>query len=319
MDMTSRITALFGIEYPIIQAGMVWVSGARLAAAVSDAGGLGLIGAGSMKPELLREHIRKARTLTDNPIGVNIPLLRGDAADLVAASIEEGLRIVFTSAGHPGKHIGALKDAGCTVVHVVSNVRQALKAQDSGCDAVVAEGFEAGGHNGVEEITTMCLIPLVADAVQIPVIAAGGIADGRTMLAAIALGAEAVQIGTRFAATAESSAHETFKRLILEAGDGATVLTMKRVAPVRLLRTPFALRALAAEAAGGSKEELAALLDTKREMRGMFEGDLEEGEFEAGQCAALVTELLPAGDVVRDLMRGFNEARRLLSPGEKAT
>jgi enoyl-[acyl-carrier protein] reductase II len=304
----TRITELFGIRYPIIQAGMVWASGHALASAVSQAGALGLIGAGSMKPDLLREHIRRARTATDKPLGVNVPLLRADAADLIAATLEEGIRIVFTSAGHPGRHIDALKSAGCTVVHVVSNVRQACKAEESGCDAVVAEGFEAGGHNGVDEITTLCLVPQVVDAVSIPVIGAGGIADGRGMLAVLALGAEGVQIGTRFAATLESSSHATFKSMIVEAGDSATVLALRSVAPVRLLKTPFAIAALEAERAGRSREDLLALLGTKREMRGMFEGDVEAGEFEAGQSSGLVRDLPPASELVTRLVGEYDEA-----------
>ncbi len=313
--MTTRITELFQIRYPVIQAGMVWVSGWRLAAAVSKAGGLGLIGAGSMKPDLLREHIRKARAATSAPLGVNIPLLRGDSEDLVRATVEEGIRIVFTSAGHPGKYLPLLKDAGCIVAHVVPSLKHAKKVEQVGCDAVVAEGFEAGGHNGFEETTTFCLLPQVADAVSIPVIAAGGIADGRQMAAALALGADGVQIGTLFAAAEESSAHEVFKQQIVEAGDGATVLTMKKIAPVRLIRTPFALRSVEAEARGADPGELRELLGSKREMRGMFEGDLEEGEFEAGQCAALVSDVRPAADIISDLMRQYLQTLERMSDG----
>ncbi len=312
MTFDNRVTRLFGIRYPVIQAGMVWVSGYRLAAAVSMAGGLGLIGAGSMKPDLLREHIRKARACTDAPIGVNVPLLRGDAADLLRATVEEGVRIVFTSAGHPGLHLPMLKDAGCKVAHVVPSLKHALKVEAVGCDAVVAEGFEAGGHNGYEETTTLCLVPQVAEAVRIPVIAAGGIATGAQMLAAMALGAEGVQIGTLFAATSESSAHDTFKQLIVDAGDGGTVLTMKKAAPVRLLRTPFTLRAMEAEASGAGKDEQLALLGHKREMRGMFEGDIEEGEFEAGQSSALVRDVAPAAEVLARLLDEYGRARAAL-------
>jgi enoyl-[acyl-carrier protein] reductase II len=308
--MTTRVTDLFGIQYPIIQAGMVWVSGWRLASAVSDAGGLGLIGAGSMKPELLAEHIRKARAATAHPLGVNIPLLRVDADELIRTTIGEGIRIVVTSAGHPGKFLTLLKDAGCVVAHVVPSVKHAIKVESVGCDAVVAEGFEAGGHNGYEETTTLSLIPQVADAVRIPVIAAGGIADGRQMLAVFALGAEGVQVGTRFAATVESSAHSLFKQKIVESGEGDTVLTMKKVAPVRLIRTPFALRAVEAEARGADREELIELLGRKREMLGMFEGDLDEGEFEAGQSAAIVREILPAAEVLRRLLAEYESARQ---------
>lgn len=311
--MTTRVTELFGIQYPIIQAGMVWVSGWRLASAVSAAGGLGLIGSGSMKPELLAEHIRKARQATERPLGVNIPLLRGDAEDLVRVTIDEGIRIVFTSAGHPGKYLSLMKDAGCVVAHVVPSLKHAKKVESVGCDAVVAEGFEAGGHNGYEETTTLSLLPIVADAVGIPLIAAGGIADGRQMLAAFALGAEGVQIGTRFAATVESSAHDVFKQKIVESGDGDTVLTLRKLAPVRLIRTPFAQRAVEAEARGAGKEELAELLGRKRERRGMFEGDLEEGEFEAGQSATLVRTIETAADVLRNLLSEYRGAAARLS------
>jgi enoyl-[acyl-carrier protein] reductase II len=314
LDMPhTRVSRLFGIRYPIVQAGMIWVSGAKLAAAVSNAGGLGLIGAGSMKPDLLREHIRKARALTDKPFGVNIPLLREDAGDLVNAAIEQGVRVLFTSAGHPGKFIDHCKGAGCTVAHVVSTVRQARKAESAGCDAVVAEGFEAGGHNGPDEITTLCLVPQVVDAVSIPVLAAGGIMDGRGMLAVFALGASGVQIGTLFAATEESSAHAVFKELIVSSSDASTILTMKKIAPVRLLKTPFALRALEAESSGASVEELKQLLSTKRERSGMFEGNLDEGEFEAGQGAAMVYAVRPAGDVVRSLVESYRGARKRLA------
>ncbi len=308
MDFSTRITSLFGIQYPIIQAGMIWVSGWRLAAAVSNAGGLGLIGAGSMKPELLAEHIRKARAATDKPFGVNLPQLRGDAEDLVQAIVDENVRIVVTSAGHPGKFLARLKDAGCVVAHVVPSLKHAMKVESVGCDAVVAEGFEAGGHNGFEETTTLTLIPQVADAVSIPVIAAGGIANGRQMLAAFALGADAVQVGTRFAATVESSAHDLYKQKVVECGDGGTILTLKKLAPVRLIRTPFALKAIEAEARGAEREELAELLGRKREMLGMFEGNLDEGEFEAGQSAALVNDVLPAAEVVRRLLAEFEDA-----------
>ncbi len=312
---SNRVTELFGIRYPVIQAGMVWVSGYRLAAAVSEAGGLGLIGAGSMKPDLLREHIRKGMAVTTNPLGVNIPLLRGDAEDLVRATVEEGIRIVFTSAGHPGKFLPMLKDAGCTVVHVVPSVKHAKKVQDVGCDAVVAEGFEAGGHNGFEETTTFCLIPQVAAAVDIPVIAAGGIATGAQVFAAMALGAEGVQIGTRFAATLESSAHDTFKQLIVDTGDGGTVLTLKKAAPVRLIRTPFALRALEAEAGGADKAAQLELLGHKREMMGMFDGNLEEGQFEAGQSSALVNDIKPAAEVLRSILEEYEHRRTEMCTG----
>jgi len=302
----TRATGLFGIRYPIIQAGMVWAAGSRLAVAVSEAGGLGMIGAGSMAPDILREQIRRGRGGTSRPFAVNIPLVRGDAADLVRVVIEEGVRIVFTSSGHPLRWTGELKREGCTVVHVIAAVKHARKAVDAGCDAVVAEGFEAGGHNGVDEITTLALVPQVVDAVRIPVIAAGGIADGRGLAAALALGAEGVQVGTRFAATVESSAHENYKEAVLRAGDGDTVLTLKKLTPVRMIKTPFALKALEAERAGATREELEALLGRKREMMGIFEGNIEEGEFEAGQSSGLVKEILPAGEVVRRMMEQYH-------------
>jgi enoyl-[acyl-carrier protein] reductase II len=281
--LPTPVSRLFGIRYPIIQAGMVWTAGYKLAVAVSDAGGLGLIGSGSMKPDLLREHIRKARAATQEPLGVNIPLIRGDAAELIRATLEEGIRIIVTSSGSPGNHTRTLKDAGCLVVHVVASVRHAHKAVDAGCDAVVAEGFEAGGHNGLDEITTLALVPQVVDAVKVPVIAAGGIADGRGVAAALALGAHGVQVGTRFAASVESSAHMKYKLAIVNAQDGDTVLTLRSLAPVRLIKTPFALTAVEAERRGADRAELEELLGRKREMQGIFEGNVQEGELEAGQ------------------------------------
>ncbi|HTY58109.1 MAG TPA: nitronate monooxygenase [Bacteroidota bacterium] len=302
----TRVTGLFGIRYPIIQAGMVWAAGSRLAVAVSEAGGLGMIGAGSMKPDLLREQIRKTKDRTSLPFAVNIPLIRGDARDLVRVVVGEGVRIVFTSSGTPALFTAELKQAGCTVVHVIAAVKHARKAAGAGCDAVVAEGFEAGGHNGVDETTTLALVPQVADAVDIPVIAAGGIADGRGLAAALALGAGGVQVGTRFAATVESSAHANYKDAVVAAGDGDTVLTLKKLAPVRMIRTPFALKALQAERDGATKEELESLLGRKREMMGIFEGNVQEGELEAGQSAGLVREVLPAGEVVRAMMEQYH-------------
>jgi enoyl-[acyl-carrier protein] reductase II len=307
--LDTRITRLFGIRYPIIQGGMVWTAGNRLAVAVSEAGGLGLIGAGSMSPELLREHIVKAKSRTSASFGVNIPLMRGDAAELIRVSMEEGVMVVFTSSGHPMKYTEQLKKARCTVVHVVAAVKHARKAVSAGCDAVVAEGFEAGGHNGIDEITTLALVPQIADAVDIPVIAAGGIADGRGMAAALALGADGVQVGTRFAVTVESSAHDRYKKAVVDAGDGDTVLTLKKITPVRLVKTPFALKALEAERRGATKEELEELLGKKRERAGIFEGNLEEGEFEAGQSAGLVRDIPPAGEVVRRMMEEYQQAK----------
>ncbi|MBS1914080.1 MAG: DUF561 domain-containing protein [Bacteroidetes bacterium] len=303
--MRTRVTDLFGVTYPIIQAGMVWCSGHRLASAVSNAGGLGLIGAGSMKPELLAEHIRACRMETERPFGVNIPLIRGDVESLVATALDEGVRILFTSAGNPGLHVQKIKDAGAIMVHVVASVKHALKAEQVGVDAVVAEGFEAGGHNGLDEITTLCLVPQVVDAVRIPIIAAGGIADGRGMAAAMALGASGVQVGTRFAATMESSAHAAYKQAVVDAGDSATVLTLKPLTPVRLIRNRFAAEALQAERSGAAPESLRELLGSKRERRGIFEGDLEEGELEAGQSSGLVHSILPAAQVVAGMVAEF--------------
>jgi enoyl-[acyl-carrier protein] reductase II len=308
--MKTRITSLFSIEFPIIQAGMVWVSGWKLASAVSNAGGLGLIGAGSMKADLLQEHLQKTAAATKKPFGVNVPLLRGDIDDLISVILKENVKIIFTSAGHPGRHIEKFKNAGCTVVHVVANVKQALKAEEVGCDAIVAEGFEAGGHNGLDEITTLALIPQVVDAVKIPVIAAGGIADGRGMLAAFALGAEGVQVGTRFAATVESSAHEIYKHKIVEAGDGDTVLTYRTILPVRAMKNPFMEQVQKEETKQGMTRERMMELHAKgRERKGIFEGNWEEGEMEMGQSSGLVKEILPAGDVVRRMMKEFYDQR----------
>lgn len=292
---------------------MVWVSGYKLAVAVSNAGGLGLIGAGSMKPDLLSEHIQKARSKTDKPFGVNIPLLRGDAEELIDVVVAEGVKIFFTSAGHPGKFIEKLKKANCIVIHVVPSVKYALKAESVGCDAVVAEGFEAGGHNGVDEITTFTLIPQVVDAVKIPVIAAGGIADGRGMAAAFALGAEGVQIGTRFAASVESSAHENYKQSIVNAIDNSTVLLLKKVSPVRLIKNEFAEQVIEAEKGGATKEELIELHGKNRERKAIFDGDLKEGEIEAGQSSGLITEILPAAEIVELLMNQYYETKSKLS------
>ncbi len=292
---------------------MVWTSGWKLAAAVSENGCLGLIGAGSMKPELLKEHITKLKNYfkennIEKPFGVNIPLLRGDVKELVRTVLEEGVKIVFTSAGHPKVFAGELKENGVALVHVVSSVRQALKAQESGCDAVVAEGFEAGGHNGIAEITTLCLVPQVVDALNIPVIAAGGIASGRQVAAAFALGAEGVQIGTRFAATVEASCADAFKQKIVEAGDDSTILTLKKIAPVRLLKNKFGLEADKMEKEGGTVEELKELLGRKREMKGIFEGDTDEGELEMGQSSGLVKEIMTVKEVIENLLREYKRA-----------
>jgi enoyl-[acyl-carrier protein] reductase II len=308
--MQTDLSRQLGIKYPIVQAGMVWTSGWKLAVASARAGALGLIGAGSMKPELLREHIRKAKaTEVRGTIGVNIPLIRGDVEALVQVTIEEGIKIVFTSAGNPKVFAARLKDAGCFLAHVVASVKHAEKAEAAGCNAVVAEGFEAGGHNGIDEITTMALVPQVVDAVRIPVIAAGGIADGRQMLAALALGAQAVQVGTRFAATVESSAHQNYKQAVIEAEDTGTILTLKKVAPVRLKKNAFAMRALEAQRNGATRDEEIELLAKKREMRGIFEGDLEEGELEMGQSSGLIKDLLTAEQVVQRMIAEYEAAK----------
>jgi len=292
---------------------MVWTSGHRLASAASNAGALGLIGAGSMKPDLLRNHIRACREETNRPFGVNIPLIRGDVDQLLHAALDEGVAIVFTSAGNPALLVDRIKKAGATMVHVVASVRHARKAESAGVDAVVAEGFEAGGHNGMDEITTMCLVPQVVDAVDIPVIAAGGIADGRGMAAAFALGASGVQVGTRFAATVEASCHQRYKEAVVQADDQSTIVTLKGVTPVRLIKNVFALRAWEAERRGASSEQMRELLGTKRERRGIFEGDTDEGEIEAGQAAGLVREILTAAQVVERMIGEYCEvADRLI-------
>jgi len=308
MEFTNAITNLFGIRYPIIQAGMVWNSGWRLASAVSNAGGLGLIGSGSMYPDLLRDQIRKCRKATTHPLGVNIPLMQPDVRRHIDIVIEEKIPIVFTSAGNPDTWTGVLKEKGIKVVHVVSSSRFARKASEAGCDAVVAEGFEAGGHNGREETTSMVLIPAVVDAVQIPVIAAGGIATGRQMFAAMTLGASAVQIGTRFVMSQEASSHPDFKNYILKAGEGDTKLTLKSLMPVRILKNPFFNQVEAAEQACASKESLHILLGKGRAKKGMLEGDLNEGELEAGQVSALIRDILPAADIIENLWFEFRKS-----------
>ncbi|MBM4175066.1 MAG: DUF561 domain-containing protein [Ignavibacteria bacterium] len=313
MKLENRITKLFEIKYPVIQAGMVWVSGYKLASAVSNCGGLGLIGSGSMKPDLLREHIQKAKQKTEKPFGVNIPLMRGDAADLVDVCIEEDVKIIFTSAGHPGKFIERLKSNGCKVVHVVPSVKYAKKAEEVGCDAIVGEGVEAGGHNGLDEITTLCLIPQLVDAVKIPVIAAGGIADGRQIAAAFCLGAEGVQIGTRFAATIESSAHENYKKKVVEAGDNDTILAFKKIGLMRMLKNDFAYRAVKADLTGADESVLKELLGAKREMLGIFNGDENEGAMEAGQSSGLIHEILSVEKVFENLITEYGVVKNKFS------
>lgn len=308
--MQNRITQLFDIEYPIIQAGMVWTSGWRLASAVSNAGGLGVIGAGSMYPEVLREHIEKCKMVTNKPFGVNVPMLYPDLKELMNIIIEQGVKIVFTSAGNPKTWTSYLKSKGITVVHVVSSVKFAQKAQEAGVDAIVAEGFEAGGHNGRDETTTLTLIPAVKEKVSIPLIAAGGIATGSAMLATMILGADGVQVGSRFVASHEASSHPLFKQKVVEAGEGATQLTLKELAPVRLIKNKFFQDIQQAYAKGASVDELRRLLGRARAKKGMFEGDMEEGELEIGQVAAIIHEIKPAAKIVKDMVTEFRKAQK---------
>ncbi len=310
--MENRITKLFNIEYPIIQAGMIWCSGWELASAVSKAGGLGLIGAGSMYPDILRENIRKAKAATDKPFGVNVPLLYADIEKHMSIIIEEGVEVVFTSAGNPKTWTKHLQEKGIKVVHVTASSKFAKKSEEAGCDAVVCEGFEAGGHNGREETTTFVLIPQVRAATSLPLIAAGGIATGRGMLAAMALGAEGVQIGTRFAASAESSAHQNFKNAIINLQEGDTVLSMKKLVPVRLIKNAFQKRVQEAEDRGAAPEELAQILGRARAKKGMFEGDMAEGELEIGQVASLIRQIKPAGEIVQEIWSEFQQAKNEL-------
>lgn len=303
--MTNRVTSLFNIKYPIIQAGMIWTAGWRLASAVSNAGGLGLIGSGSMYPEILREHIRKCQQATTHPFGVNIPLIYPAIDKHIQVVIEEGVKIVFSSAGNPKTWTPVLKQHGITVVHVVPGSKYALKAEDAGCDAVVAEGFEAGGHNGREETTTMCLVPSVCDAVKIPVLAAGGITGGRAMMAAFALGAEGVQIGSRFAASLESSSHIHFKQAIVDAKEGDTILTLKQLIPVRMFKNKFFGEIQEAEKRCADKEELQILLGRGRAKKGIFEGNMDEGELEIGQASALIHDIKPAAKILQDIWEEF--------------
>ncbi|GDX52615.1 2-nitropropane dioxygenase [Bacteroidota bacterium] len=311
--MQNRITKLFEINYPINQAGMIWCSGWELASAVSNAGALGIIGSGSMYPDILREHIRKCKASTSKPFAVNVPLLYPDIDKHIQIIIDEGVKIIFTSAGNPKTWTSILKEKGVTVVHVVSSALFAQKSETAGVDAVVAEGFEAGGHNGREETTTMVLIPLVREAVKIPVIAAGGIANGKSMLAAFALGADGVQIGTRFAASVESSAHDSFKKIITETPEGGTMLSMKKVVPVRLIKNKFFNQINEAELKGASVDELKNILGRARAKRGMFEGDLEEGELEIGQVASQVHEIKPAAEIVKNIWEEFLAAKKSLA------
>lgn len=310
--MNTRITQLFNIQYPIISGGMIWVSGYKLASAVSNAGGLGLIGAGSMYPEVLRQHIQKCKNATDKPFGVNVPMLYPNIDEIMKIIVDEGVKIVFTSAGNPKTWTSFLKQKGITVVHVVSSVKFALKAQEAGVDAVVAEGFEAGGHNGREETTTFTLIPMVKEQLKIPLIAAGGIATGRGMLAALALGADGVQIGSRFAASVESSAHQNFKDVIVDTKEGDTILTLKELAPVRLIKNPFYLKLQELYQQNPSSEQLQNLLGRGRAKKGMFEGDLVEGELEIGQIAGIIHEIKPVKVIIQDILNEYQLVKKSL-------
>ncbi|MCB0446455.1 MAG: nitronate monooxygenase [Gelidibacter sp.] len=311
--MANKISTLFNIKYPIIQAGMIWASGWRLASAASNAGALGLIGAGSMYPDVLREHIQKCKKATDKPFGVNVPMLYPNIEEIMNIIVEEGVKIVFTSAGNPKTWTSWLKERGIIVVHVVSSVKFALKAQEAGVDAVVAEGFEAGGHNGREESTTLTLIPMVKEQLDIPLIAAGGIATGSAMLAVMVLGADGVQIGSRFVASEEASSHPNFKNLVVDAKEGDTHLTLKELAPVRMLKNKFYNDLQELYKKGPTVEELKTLLGRARAKRGMFEGDLEDGELEIGQIAGLIHDIKPAAQIIDDLMVEFNKAKETVS------
>ena len=308
--MQNRITQLFNIKYPIIQAGMIWNSGWRLASAASNAGALGLIGAGSMYPDVLKEHIQKCKQATDKPFGVNVPMLYPNIQEIMDIIVEEGVKIVFTSAGNPKTWTGWLQEKGITVVHVVSSVKFALKAQEAGVDAIVAEGFEAGGHNGRDETTTLTLIPMVKEQLQIPLIAAGGIATGKAMLATMVLGADAVQVGSRFVASEESSAHQAFKQVVVDVKEGDTQLTLKELAPVRLVKNKFFNEIQDLYKTSPTKEQLIELLGRARAKRGMFEGDLDDGELEIGQIAGLIHDIKPAAQIVKDMMLEFEEAKK---------
>jgi len=313
--MKNRVTELFSIKYPIIQGGMIWNSGWRLASAVSNAGGLGLIGAGSMYPQVLNEHIEKCKAATDKPFGVNVPLLYPNIEEIIALILKHRVPIVFTSAGNPATHTSRLKEAGITVAHVVSSTKFAKKAEAAGVDAIVAEGFEAGGHNGREESTTLTLIPSVRRATELPLIAAGGIATGQAMLATMILGADGVQMGSRFVASEESSGHQLFKELVVKAGEGATELTLKELTPVRLLKNKFYEDLQRLYESGASVDELRAHLGRARAKRGMFEGDLSEGELEIGQIASMIDEIKPAASIIEDIIEQYNTALANLPSG----
>ncbi|WP_108803619.1 nitronate monooxygenase family protein [Aquimarina sp. Aq107] len=309
----NKVKELFKIEYPIVQGGMIWASGWKLASAVSNSGGLGLIGAGSMYPDVLREHIQKCKKATDKPFGVNVPMLYPNLQEIIEIIIEEEVKIVFTSAGNPKTYTSYLKQKGITVVHVVSSLKFAMKAQDAGVDAVVAEGFEAGGHNGRDETTTLALIPMVKEKIRIPLIAAGGIATGSSMFAVMALGADGVQIGSRFVASEEASSHHSFKQMVVDAKEGDTQLTLKELAPVRMLKNKFYNDVAALYDKGTSLEELKTLLGRARAKKGMFEGDLIEGELEIGQVSGLINNIKPVDEIVKDLVSNFKEIQRTMS------
>ncbi|RLD78216.1 MAG: nitronate monooxygenase [Bacteroidetes bacterium] len=311
--MMNKITELFGIKYPVIQAGMIWCSGWELASAVSNAGGLGLIGSGSMYPEVLRDHIRKCKAATDKPFGINLPLIYPNMDEIVEIVIDEGVKIVFTSAGNPKKWTEHFHEHGIKVAHVIANVKFALKCEEAGVDAVVAEGFEAGGHNGMEETTTMSLIPMIREAINLPLIAAGGIASGRGMMAAMALGADGVQIGSRFVASEESSAHHLFKEAVIAAKDGDTSLALKKLIPVRLIKNDFYRRVKELEDSGASRQELMELLGRGRAKLGMFEGDMEEGELEIGQIAGLIHQIKPAASIVEEIISEYEDIKSQIS------
>ena len=307
MAFSNRITKLFGVDYPLVQAGMIWASGWRLASAVSNAGGLGLIGSGSMYPDVLKEHIQRCKSATSRSFGVNVPLLYPDIDKHIQICIEEKVKIVFTSAGNPKTWTSVLKERGIVVVHVVSSSKFAKKAEEAGCDAVVAEGFEAGGHNGREETTTIVLVPAVVNAVKIPVVAAGGIVTGRQMLAAMVMGAEGAQMGSRFVASEEASSHMEFKKAVINANEGDTILTMKQLTPVRMLKNKFYKEIIEAELRGATVDELKSILGRARAKKGMFEGKLDEGELEIGQGSALLNDILPAAEIVKNVWREFEE------------
>ena len=311
--MANRITELFNIKYPIIQAGMIWNSGWRLASAASNSGILGLIGAGSMYPDVLREHIQKCKAATDNPFGVNVPMLYPNIQEIMDIIVEEEVKIVFTSAGNPKTWTKWLQDKGIIVVHVVSSVKFALKAQEAGVDAVVAEGFEAGGHNGRDETTTLTLIPMVKEQLQIPLIAAGGIATGKAMLACMVLGADGVQVGSRFVASEESSAHIAFKQVVVDAKEGDTQLTLKELAPVRLIKNKFYNELQELYKTSPTPDQLKELLGRARAKRGMFEGDLDDGELEIGQIAGLIHDIKPVAEIVKDMVAEFEKAKQIIN------